>query len=314
MAGKRYRHSAYWYAYNLGWTYSEAATWVGEYLDMHTYHPRLKMGKNGEFSAKEWFKWYNAPKELDSSFNPIMMCVYAMVDIAAAMQIAKEKVSDPVERDKMKRELTRALRRVRRPLYYMQEKSRRQELAEARRKITKRTTSSPQPTREALLKAWNERKTSTEAMIRLGSMVHDLECYVDNSLRLDGDGMIVGRNGGIRGWINENLPELAPKYKTIMRYKAMAVRLRQATDTQDPKPTASLLDESPRRQVVEELLSDPKPAFDHIYQALEHKLSSEKVFLDPPKRQDRRRTKVKKRLKKRKPASSKHIKKRRSEN
>ena len=58
-------------------------------------------------------------------------------------------------------------------------------------------------------------------------MLHDLECYVDNCLRFDESGDVVGRNGGIRGWIKENLPELSPKYKTLMRYKAMAIRLRQ---------------------------------------------------------------------------------------
>lgn len=295
MTRKRYNHSAYWYAYHNGWTYSEATSWVGKYLDVHTYRPRMKVGRNGEFISEEWFKWQNASKMLDSSFNPLLLCALAMVDIAFAMREISVKVADPVERDKMKRELRRTLRRYRHPFYYAQEKSRRQELAEERRRIKRRTTLSPEPTPEAFLKAWNERKTSTEAMIRLGSMVHDLECYVDNSLKFSETGMIVGRNGGIRGWINENLPELNSKYKSLMRYKAMAVRLRQVTDTNDPKPTASLIDETPRHAVVEELLSDPNPVFDHIYQVLEHKLSSEKVFLDPPKRQDRRRTRPKKR-------------------
>ena len=68
-----------------------------------------------------------------------------------------------------------------------------------------------------------------------------------------------------------------------MRYKAMAMRLRQATGTKDPKPTAALLDETPRHAVVAELLSDPEPVFDRLFKALEHKLSPETVFLDTPK-------------------------------
>ena len=139
------------------------------------------------------------------------------------------------------------------------------------------------PTPAALLAAWNARKDSREAMVRLGGMLHDLECYVDNCLRFDERGDVVGRNGGIRGWLRECLPELSPKYKTLMRYKAMAVRLRQATGTKDPKPTSALLDETPRHTVVAELLSDPAPVFDQVFRKLEHLLSPETVFLDAPK-------------------------------
>ena len=75
-------------------------------------------------------------------------------------------------------------------------------------------------------------------------MVHDLECYVDNCLRFGPDGEIVGRNGGIRAWIAANAPELSPKYKTIMRYKALAKRLRQAVGLRDPVPTSAVLPSS----------------------------------------------------------------------
>ena len=94
---------------------------------------------------------------------------------------------------------------------------------------------------------------------------------------------MVGRNGGIRGWLKENLPELSPKYKTLMRYKAMAVRLRQATGTKDPTPTAALLDKTPRHTVVEEILSSPEPVFDRVFKKLDHILSPETVLLDEPR-------------------------------
>ena len=51
---------------------------------------------------------------------------------------------------------------------------------------------------------------------------------MDNCLRFGPDGEIVGRNGGIRAWIASNVPKLSPKYKAIMRYKALAKHLRQA--------------------------------------------------------------------------------------
>ena len=180
----------------------------------------------------------------------------------------------------MKRELMRDLRIVRRPFYYAREKARRRELAAARRKLSRRTTTAPMPTPDTLLAAWNARKDSREAMIRLGGMLHDLECYVDNCLRFDESGDVVGRNGGIRGWLKENLPELSPKYNSLMRYKAMAIRLRQATGTKDPSPTAALLDETPRHAVVEEILSVPEPVFDRVFKKLDHILSPETVLLD----------------------------------
>ena len=68
-----------------------------------------------------------------------------------------------------------------------------------------------------------------------------------------------------------------------MRYKALAVRLRQATETTDPKPTAALLDETPRHELVATLLAEPDPVFTHVFAALERALSPETVFLDPAK-------------------------------
>lgn len=44
---KKYEHSAYYYAYHYGWTYSEARTYAGKYLDMHTYRPRKKFRRGG---------------------------------------------------------------------------------------------------------------------------------------------------------------------------------------------------------------------------------------------------------------------------
>jgi hypothetical protein len=144
------------------------------------------------------------------------------------------KFANPVERDRMKRELMRDLRRLRRPFYYARETERRRELATARRKVMRRTTSAPMPTPEEILAAWNARKESREAMVRLGGMLQDLECYVDNCLRFGEDGEVVGRNGGIRGWLFDKLPELLPKYKTLMRYKAMADKFRRVCGLGDP--------------------------------------------------------------------------------
>ena len=289
MTRKKYEHSAYYYAYRYGWTYSEARTLAGKYLDQHTYRPRMRQRPDEEWSSKEWFKWRNASKEIDSTFNPFLLTACAAVDIGIAMRDTVRAIADPIERDRMKRELMRDLRRVRRPFYYAQEVERRRSLALERRKIRRRRTTAPMPTPEVLLKAWNGRKSSRKAMILLGGIMHDLECYVDNCLRFDESGNVVGRNGGIRGWLKENVPELFPKYKTLMRYKALAVRLRQATDTKDPKPTSKLL-EKPFHKAVAMILADEEAVFARVFSAVEHMLSPATVMLDAPKgREETRR-------------------------
>ena len=292
MPRKKYEHSAYYYAYRYGWTYSEARTLAGKYLDRHSYRPRMRQPLNGEWSSKEWFKWRNATKEMDSTFNPLLLATFAAVDIGGAMRDTIRTIADPVECERMKRELLRDLRYIRRPFYYAQEVERRRALALERRKIRRRRTTAPMPTPESLLAAWAERKTSRKAMILLGGMMHDLECYVDNCLRFDEAGNVVGRNGGIRGWLADNVPELLSKYKTLMRYKALAVRLRQVTDTKDPKPTSKLL-VKPLHEVVKTILSDEKPVFSRVFFDLEYMLSPQNVFLDAPKRQERERRRKK---------------------
>jgi hypothetical protein len=185
-------------------------------------------------------------------------------------------IANPNERAQKKEELMRDLRRVRRPFYYEQEVERRRELAKERRKIRRRSTTAPMPTPEDVLKAWNERKKSREAMILLGGMLHDLECYVDNCLKFDDAGNVIGRNGGIRGWLADNLPELLPKYKTLMRYKALAIRLRQATGTKDPKPTSKLLIK-PFHKAVARILAEEEPVFAHVFVMVEQALTSRAI-------------------------------------
>ena len=144
--------------------------------------------------------------------------------------------------------IDRARSRLRRPLYYAREKARREALAAERRRVGGRRTTSPCPTREAILDAWLRRRESHAAAVRFGSMVHDLECYVDNSLLRDGSGAIVGRRGGVKAWLQENIPALYVRYTTVMRYKAMAKKLMQVTGLADPIPAAAVLAEPPQEK------------------------------------------------------------------
>ena len=138
-------------------------------------------------------------------------------------------------------------RRLVRPLYYERENARRRALAAERRRVRRRRTESPCPTREAILDAWTHAREGREAMLRFGSLLEDLACYVDHGLRLAG-GRIVGRAPGIKGWLRENIPALALRYTTVMRYKAAAKKLRQVVELPDPIPVAAILDGAGARE------------------------------------------------------------------
>lgn len=141
----------------------------------------------------------------------------------------------------MRRQIDKHIRRLKRPGYYEEELARRKKLAEERRKLRRRRTLNPCPTTDALNEAFAKAKDSPGNMIRFGSLLEDLECYVDNSIMFDEYGNVAGRKGGIRRYLAENAPELFARYKTVMRYKALAKKFRQAFGVKDPVPAAMLL-------------------------------------------------------------------------
>jgi hypothetical protein len=141
----------------------------------------------------------------------------------------------------MRRKIDQHLHRLRRPSYYETERMRRLGLTEERRRIRSRTTVNPRPTAEQLREAFLHARDSVENMVRLGSLMEDLECYIDNSLVFGEDGKIIARKGGIRRYIQSEIPDLYKSYKTLMRYKALARKFRQAVGISDPIPAASAL-------------------------------------------------------------------------
>ena len=147
----------------------------------------------------------------------------------------------PFLRRRATEEVNALRRHLTRPLYYERENERRRALAAERRRIRKRRTENPCPTREDILDAWTHAREGREAMLRFGSLLEDLECYVDHELRI-ANGRIVGRAPGIKGWLRENVPALALRYTTVMRYKAAARKLRQIVELLDPIPVAAVLD------------------------------------------------------------------------
>ena len=146
----------------------------------------------------------------------------------------------------LRKELTRRIDRAKheaaRPYYYEQERIRRQTLAEERRRIRRRRTLNACPTREEIVDAWKKVKDSNEDLLRFGSLMEDLECYVDNSLVRDDSGAIIGRRSGIKGWLQVEIPALYTVYSRVMAYKAAAKRMRQLIELQDPMPLSAILD------------------------------------------------------------------------
>jgi len=149
----------------------------------------------------------------------------------------------------LRRGLTHGVNRLQarayRARYYTRDNARRRALTAERRRIARRKTVNPCPTPEALRAAFAARGASPEAKVRLGGLLEDLECYVDNCLRFDPDGEIIGRNGGVKAWLREHVPGLSGHYKTLMRYKALAKRLRQAAGISDPVPASAVFDGPP---------------------------------------------------------------------
>ena len=149
----------------------------------------------------------------------------------------------------LRRGLTHGVNRLQarayRARYYTRDNARRRALTAERRRIARRKTVNPCPTPEALCAAFAARGASPEAKVRLGGLLEDLECHVDNCLRFDPDGEIIGRNGGVKAWLREHVPGLSGHYKTLMRYKALAKRLRQAAGISDPVPASAVFDGPP---------------------------------------------------------------------
>ena len=141
----------------------------------------------------------------------------------------------------IRRAIDRHIAQLRRPTYYEAERQRRHELAEERRRVRRRRTISPMPSMDEIRKALARAPGSPADMIRLGSLLEDLECYVDNSIYFNEKGKVAGRRGGIRRHLQEYAPDLYARYKTLMRYKSLARKFRQAVGESDPVPAAALL-------------------------------------------------------------------------
>jgi hypothetical protein len=100
------------------------------------------------------------------------------------------------------------------------------------------------PTPEMLSKYWTLSHHSLEGKLLLGSLMGDLAVAVDASYVRGDGGEIVGRRGGIRGWLRQNAPDMVPHYKALMQYKALADKFRLACGMREPDGAEEALGET----------------------------------------------------------------------
>ena len=115
-----------------------------------------------------------------------------------------------------------------------------------------RTSAMPPPSLDTLRDAYQRRNESCESMIRLGSMLEDIEAahgvgykfekYDDSgtadSYFIDYD---TPWQTGIRGFLKD-APDLLAAYKTLMRYKKLSADFRDAIELYDPNPASLVFD------------------------------------------------------------------------
>ena len=120
-----------------------------------------------------------------------------------------------------------------------------------RHKSPPRTSAKP-PSLDALRDAYRRRNESCEAMIRLGSMLEDIEAAHGVGYKFEkfndsgtADSFFIDYDTpwqtGIRGFLKD-APDLLAVYKTLMRYKKLSADFRKAIGLQDPNPASLVFD------------------------------------------------------------------------
>lgn len=115
-----------------------------------------------------------------------------------------------------------------------------------------RTSSKPPPSLDVLREAYQRRNESCESMIRLGSMLEDIEAAHGVGYKFEkfddsgtADSFFIDYDTpwqtGIRGFLKD-APDLLAAYKTLMRYKKLSADFRRAIGLQDPNPASLVFD------------------------------------------------------------------------
>ena len=115
-----------------------------------------------------------------------------------------------------------------------------------------RESSKPPLSLDELREAYRRRNESCEAMIRLGSMLEDIEAAHGVGYKFEkfddsgtADSFFIDYDTpwqtGIRGFLKD-APDLLAAYKTLMRYKKLSANFRNAIGLHDPNPASLVFD------------------------------------------------------------------------
>lgn len=115
-----------------------------------------------------------------------------------------------------------------------------------------RTSAKSPPSLGTLRDAYQRRSESCESMIRLGSMLEDIEAAHGVGYKFEkfddsgtADSFFIDYDTpwqtGIRGFLKD-APDLLAAYKTLMRYKKLSADFRRAIGLQDPNPASLVFD------------------------------------------------------------------------
>ena len=119
-------------------------------------------------------------------------------------------------------------------------------------KSPSRTSTKPPPSLDDLRDAYQQRNESCESMIRLGSMLEDIEAAHGVGYKFEkfddsgtADSYFIDYDTpwqtGIRGFLKD-APDLLAAYKTLMRYKKLSADFRDAIELYDPNPASLVFD------------------------------------------------------------------------
>ena len=143
-----------------------------------------------------------------------------------------------------------------------------------------RTSAMPPPSLDTLRDAYQRHNESCEAMIRLGSMLEDIEAAHGIGYKFEkfddsgtADSYFIDYDTpwqtGIRGFLKD-APDLLAAYKTLMRYKKLSADFRRAIGLQDPNPASLVFDGAgeawllPVRKRAQELLAGCGRSFNEL--------------------------------------------------
>jgi len=145
-----------------------------------------------------------------------------------------------------------------------------------------RKSLNPPPSLDDLKTAFAQRRESSTAIIRLGSMIEDAQC--EYGMGYENDGFWGDHDApwlpGITVFLRSD-PFLSSKYKTLMRYKDISAWFRYVLDLPPEVPAIWVVDHRDDKRVkpvlakADRILTEAKPCYTGLMRRIKEELSNE---------------------------------------